>query len=150
MRPASRNAPIAATLILAACVFALLFFASCVTGADGIKSSSVVMSFVVAGDDGHAVALARSDLNTTVVFGAGQASGELFQKPSATMPAGFPLYGPIVAEVGKVYVFDRGRDYKAKFNIGAPLPAFCAVLFRPGEAAALGLSFEPTEAPPAP
>lgn len=146
MRPTN---PIVKT-VLAAVVFACLFFAtSCVTAPDGTRSSSIVMSFTVADASGHATALARTDLNTTVVFGAGSASGELFQKPSPTMPAGFPIYGPVSVSAGKVYVFDRAADMKLTLSIGEPLPARCRVLFRPGEAEALGLTFEAPVAPPA-
>lgn len=126
-------------LILALC--AIVCASACVTAPDGTRSSSAVMSFTVTDDAGHAVALARSDLNTTIVFGAGKATGEVFQKPSETMPAGFPLFGPVGTAFGKVYVHDRKRDIKVTLARGEPLPAVCRVLFRPGEAEALGFTF---------
>jgi hypothetical protein len=134
-------------LVLGLIAFALGSAGCSTTGADGVKSSSLVMSFTVADRTGHATALARSDLNTTVVFGAGSVSGEVFQKPTANMAGGFPIYGPITAAAGKVYVFDRHRDVKLTLNVGQPLPAFCAVLFRVGEAEALGITFEAANLP---
>lgn len=148
MRPTPRTT----TAVLILLVAALLSFAlaGCVTAPDGTRSSSVVMSFTVTDDTGHAVALARSDLNTTVVFGAGKATGEVFQKPSDTMPAGFPIFGPVGTAFGKVYVHDRKRDLQLSLDVGEPLPAACKVLFRPGEAEAFGLTFEDAPAPETP
>lgn len=130
-------------VIVAIC---LAFVASVNTGctsAGGVKSSAVVFSFAVTDADGHATGVGRTDLNTSVIFGQGTVSAEVFQKPSPTMPNGLPLFGPIGVEVGKVYVFDRARDVRVTLNIGEPLPAFVAVLFRPGEAEALGLVIAP-------
>lgn len=139
--------------VLATAVFACLLFAtSCTSVApDGVKSSSLVSQFFVTDANGHLTALACSDLNTSVVYGGGTATGQVVQKPSDAFPNGLPIFGPVGSAFGKVFIYDHQRKKRLSLDWGAPWPAFCRAVLFPAQAAAFGIHFddEAAASPPA-
>lgn len=137
-----------AVLLLACLAFAL---AGCKVsgGVTGGGSGLPVVAVVQAVDtSGVPLLFARSDGDTTVAMSATKGSAYIFDKAS-----GVTVLGPVIFEAPhSVVVVSRKRSFHAQLAPGVPLPDWVqdTGLFRPGEAAALGLSFEAPPAPPAP
>jgi hypothetical protein len=113
----------------------LLALASC-KGPDGAVYSPLVSRASLETESGSALMDVRFDGDSFVGFGSGYGSAEIFGKFT-----GLPIWGPQGFETGGVYVASRSRKFSARIEHGAPLPAWCADLFRAGEAESLGYTF---------
>lgn len=136
------NRALKLSLSLILCVLAAAFCCACTTTGGGLAPS--VVGSVTASDPGSPPNLiVRYDGDTLLIVARGAVSAEVFQKATATMPNGLPLFGPIEASAGKTLIHSRSRDLKIELDADAPLPAWLLTsgLFRPGEVAGLGLSF---------
>lgn len=151
MKRNKRQAPVLTRILLAVSVVLCMLGASACGALGKGGGSDLVFCFTSFTADGAPAAWARTDLDISVVSGGLIASGEVFMVPSATLPNGLPIYGPVQAEAGFRYVHWRTQSKRWKLKLDEPLPAACARLFRPGEATALRVTFEEVSpAPPAP
>lgn len=108
--------------------------------------SSAVVGSVTASDPGSPPNLiVRYDGDTLLIVARGAVSAEVFQKATASLPNGMPLFGPIGTTGGGTLIHSRTRDVKLELDVGEPLPAWLLTtgLVRPAEVASLGLAFEP-------
>lgn len=119
--------------LISACLYLL---ASC-------SSAPVVASAVLQTSSEPAAGLVptfvKSDTNLVVAQGAFSFEGALYFKGS-----GAPVLAPVSVQAGRLLVIDREAEEREVLEPGAPIPARYAVLFRPGEAEALGVAFRPT------
>lgn len=123
--------------VLLACTF------GCVSTPAGGRASPVVpvATFTASATSADVVADVRSNFDVTVV--QAKVHGVVEIRDGAT---GASLTPPRLVSPGKVYVWRREPKFSGEFDIGAPLPAWVESapgLWRPGEAAALGYTFEP-------
>ena len=79
----------------------------------------------------------RTDAETVVAHATVDASVSVFDKAT-----GATLYGPLRLSEGKRLVFSRKRDFNETFELGDPLPAWCRVVFQPGDFGQLSLVFD--------
>ena len=115
--------------ILAVALVALLFPVGCAsTGGFGIVGFANV--------DGKG--MVRTDGTVTVAMGNLKGDAGLRGKAS-----GFLFTGPFAVDEGEVYVANRELDVETTQPVFEPLPAWAAVVFLPGEAEAMGLTFAP-------
>lgn len=135
------NRAIARPTTFALLLITLLFFASCVTGADGHRSSSIVVGFTVRDASGHVIAWGRTDMSTTVLHAEASAELVAYQKASESMPNGFPILPPMSIEAGKTYVIQPGG--KVTLAAGEALPLNTRAIFREIDGADLGVAFAP-------
>ena len=56
---------------------------------------------------------------------------------------GIEVIFPLDVKAGEVFLYNRTTGEETMQNIDLPLPAWASTVFRPGEAAALGLEFLP-------
>lgn len=85
---------------------------------------------------GSTAAVARTNLRQWYLRG-----GEATFLFETMTEAGIPIFLYSVSEGAQLYI-DRDADIRIESEIGTPLPASAKVLFpRPGEAAALGITF---------
>lgn len=102
----------------------LLLCASCIANAPVVGSVVSTAGFV--------------KYDGTVLVARGSVSGEAILYWKGT---GLPLYPPIVLAADKTIVVNHQTNERLELSLTEPLPAYCAPLFRVGEADALGVSF---------
>lgn len=125
-------------------LLALLLLALCSCKSMGGGSpAGVVGSVILDPTNSTPSALIRYDGNTLVAWGEAELQAEVYLEAS-----GFPVLLRTV-QADKVLVHVRKPEFSWEGKVGDPLPQECAHLFRVGEAAAWGLTFQ-TPFPPNP
>ncbi len=102
----------------------------------GGQGYGVVAEATAVTSDGTTLLDVRTNGEVTVMAGGIAATAQV------RTPMGIPLLGPRQVSEGKVIAYHKGQDIKLELAPGAPLPAWTKVLFLPGQAEALGYSFE--------
>ena len=103
---------------------------SCVGNAPSPAVASIVVRDSFVKHDGQ-VFIARWDASAEAI---------LYWKGT-----GLPLYPPVILEQGKTIVVNHTLDIRLELENTDPIPAWCAALFRVGEAEALGVTFTPAQ-----
>lgn len=114
----------AAGLLVIAAAVACLSAQGCAT--------PVVGSVVI-----HDIGFVKYNGNVLVVQGEATLDASLYFAGS-----GLDVIVPAHVEKGGLLVLAKDPKTKIQGKVGDPLPAFCAILFRPGEALELGVTFQ--------
>lgn len=97
----------------------------------------VVASVKIEGATGASVGFVKYDGDLLLARGEVELTAELYFKGS-----GEPVLLPAGVEAGKQIAVSKSAKIKLEAPAGTPIPAIFASLFKPGEAAALGVTFE--------
>lgn len=138
MNQNKKNSIIAAILIAALAAMLVALGTGCKAIKTVFGSETPAVASVMLKDGTNLLrALVRYDGKKLLVISDGSLEAEMFLKDS-----GLPILGPETVGLGEAVYKEKGGESWKGNALTDLLPAGAAELFRPGEAAMLGLAFE--------